>query len=72
MYIYTHTHIYNIYIYIYISFYYFIGSKAPCALRHLRFLYKSNKSLSKSQFNLTIHLDFLNHNTALLFELTEH
>ena len=41
--------------------YYFIGSKALCALRRLQFLYKSsnnscfssNKSMSKSQFILT-------------------
>ena len=47
-------------IYLCIPFYYFIGSKAVCALRRLRSLYKSsnnsfssNKSLSKSQFILT-------------------
>ena len=46
--------------YVCIPFYYFIGSRALCALRRLRFLYKSsnnsfpsNKSLSKSQFILT-------------------
>ena len=68
-----------VYIYIYIYIYIYsilllhgIGSKTPCGLRRLWFLYKINKSLSKSQFIWTIDLDFLNHNPALLSELTEH
>ena len=64
-----------IYIYIYISFYYFIYAKALCALRPLRFLYKSSNNKVSPLINhylITIHLDFLNHNTVLLSELTEH
>ena len=62
-----------IYIYIYSSLLlHRIGSKTPCGLRRPWFLYKINKSLSKSQFIWIIHLDFLNHNPALLSELTEH
>ena len=80
IYIYIHIYIYYviyicmyIYIYIYSSLLlHRIGSKTPCGLRRPWFLYKINKSLSKSQFIWIIHLDFLNHNPALLSELTEH